>query len=72
MIVPLQIGDLGSQKLQPTLPTKKPKDIYTKKGDYSSNEEEQSKGKIKDAGYESSGPNNSGDDRDNDSSVEDE
>ena len=46
------------------------KDIYTKKGDYSSGEEEQSKRKMKDAGNDSSDHKVSGDNGDNYSSVE--
>ena len=39
----------------------KPKYLYTKKGDDSSNEEEQSKGKRNDSGDDSYDPNDSGD-----------
>ena len=49
-----------------------PKDLYTKKCDYSSDEEEQSKGKNKDAGDDTSDPNGSGYDRDDDSSGDNE
>ena len=72
MIVPLQRGYIGSQKLQPTLPKKNSIDLYTKKGDNSSNEEEQSKGKSKDAGDNGSDPKDSSDNVDNDSSGDNE
>ena len=49
----------------------KPKYLYTNKGDEPSDEEEQYKSKSKDAGDDSSDPNNSGDNRDNDSSRDD-
>ena len=51
---------------------KYPKDLYMKKGDESSNKEEQSRSKRKDAGDNSCGLNDSGDDRDNDSSRDNE
>ena len=73
----------GSGKLYDSIPAKRgsrkpkapaytakknPKDLYTKKGDDSSDEEEQSKGENNDAGDDSSDPKDSGDNRDNDSS----
>ena len=51
---------------------KNPKDLYTKKCDDSSNKENQSKGKKKDAGKDSSDPTDSGDNGDDDSSEDDE
>ena len=49
-----------------------PKYLYRKKGDESFNKEEQSKSKGKGAGNDSSGPNDIGDNGDNDSSGDDE
>ena len=48
------------------------KDLYRNKGDDSSDEDEQSKRKRKDAGKDISDPNDSGDDGEDDSSGEDE
>ena len=50
---------------------KKPKDLYTKKGDESSDKEDQSKGERKDAGDDSSDLYYSSDNRDDDSSGDD-
>ena len=60
----------GSSKLKdPAYTAKKnPKDLYTKKGNDSSNEDDQSKGKKRDAGDDISDPNDSGDNGDDDSS----
>ena len=51
---------------------KKPKDLYTKKGDESSDKEDQSKGERKYAGDNNSNPEDIGDNREDDSSGDDE